>query len=119
MVPALFNFTSLDSLGEISRALGGGDVGKITSYLADEIELSIFGEDDFYSKAEAAEELKAFFGKYPAEKFAQIHNGVSPTTKAEYCIGNLDAGGKTFRVVIYLTEVGGAMKIKKLSFDLE
>ncbi|MEM9835298.1 MAG: DUF4783 domain-containing protein [Bacteroidota bacterium] len=107
------------SLADISRALGQGDVNTLTQFLDNEIELSILGEDDFYSSSEAAAELKAFFAKYPAAKFAQIHNGVSPTTKAEYCIGNLDAGNKTFRVVIYLSGTNGSKKIKKLSFDEE
>lgn len=106
-------------LSEISRALGAGDVATLTSYLDAEIELSVLGEDDFYSSQEASTKLKAFFAKYPATKFAQIHNGVSPTTNAEYCIGNLDAGGKTFRVVIYLTKTPKGEKIKKLSFDEE
>lgn len=109
----------VDGLSEIARALGTGDVATLTNYLDSEIELSVLGEDDFYTSQEAATKLKAFFAKFPATKFAQIHNGVSPTTKAEYCIGNLNAGGKTFRVVIYLTKTPQGDKIKKLSFDQE
>lgn len=115
----LFAGNGVDGLSEISRALGAGDVAALTSYLDNEIELSVLGEDDFYSSQEAATKLKTFFAKFPVSKFSQIHNGVSPTTKAEYCIGNLDAGGKTFRVVIYLTKTPKGDKIKKLSFDEE
>ena len=118
-VPLLFSFKGSQSLEDISKALGRGDVVTITTYLDAEVELSVMGEDDFYSGAEASAVLKEFFGKYPASKFSQIHNGVSPTTKAEYCIGNLDAGGTTFRVVIYLSAVEGRLKIKKLSIDEE
>jgi len=119
LLPTLLGVQDVDSLGEISRALGQGDVATLTGFLDSEVELSILGEDDFYSGDEAAAQLKDFFSSYPASKFAQIHNGVSPTTKAEYCIGNLEAGGQTFRVVIYLAEVSGNLKIKKLSFDEE
>lgn len=107
------------SLSQISKALGEGDVTTLTSYLDAEVELSVLGMDDFYSKGEASLELKSFFASHAAARFSQIHNGVSPTTKSEYCIGNLEAGGKTFRVVIYLNEVNGTQKIKKMSIDQE
>lgn len=115
----LLNALQAQGLAEISRALGQGDVATVSRYLDAEIELSILGADDFYSKAAASTQLQSFLAKYPVAKFAQIHKGVSPTTKAEYCIGNLDAGGQTFRVVIYMTEVAGTQKIKKMSFDKE
>lgn len=118
--PILFLGTlQAQGLADISQALGQGDIAKISQHLDAEIELSILGADDFYSKTEASKQLQNFVAKYPVAKFAQIHKGVSPTTKAEYCIGNLDAGGQTFRVVIYMTEVAGTQKIKKMSFDKE
>lgn len=116
---ALLNTLQAQSLADISRALGQGDIATVSKYLDAEIELSILGADDFYAKASATKQLQDFLAKYPATKFSQIHKGVSPTTKAEYCIGNLDAGGQTFRVVIYMAEVAGAQKIKKMSFDKE
>lgn len=107
------------SLTEISRALGNGDVSTLTSYLAPEVELSVLDQDDFFTKDEATAQLKKFFASHRATSFSQIHNGVSPTTKAEYCIGNLTAGGRTFRVVIYLGNTAAGLKIKKMSFDEE
>lgn len=115
----LLNTLQAQSLADISRALGQGDVATVSKYLDTEIELSILGADDFYAKASATKQLQDFQAKYAATKFAQIHKGVSPTTKAEYCIGNLEAGGQTFRVVIYMAEVAGTQKIKKMSFDKE
>lgn len=119
LLPALLLANGGESLADISKALGEGNITALSKFLDKEVELSVLGEDDFFSNAEATAKLKAFFTKYPASKFSQIHNGVSPSTKAEYCIGNLVAGGKTFRVVIYLTEASGALKIKKMSFDEE
>ncbi len=115
----LFTTLSAQSLTEISRALGQGNAAVVGQHLDAEIELSILGVDDFYAKATATKQLEAFFAKHAVTKFAQIHKGVSPTTKAEYCIGNLEAAGQTFRVVIYMTEVAGQQKIKKMSFDQE
>lgn len=119
LLPSLLLTGSTESLADISRALGAGDVATLDNYLDSEVELSVLGVDDFFSKAEATDQLQKFFAANPASKFAQIHTGTSPTTKAEYCIGNLDAGGKTFRVVIYLTQVNDQLKIKKMSFDEE
>lgn len=119
LLPALLLANGGESLADISKALGEGNIAALSKFMDKEVELSVLGEDDFFSNAEATAKLKAFFGKYPASRFAQIHNGISPSTKAEYCIGNLVAGGKTFRVVIYLTKVNGELKIKKMSFDEE
>ncbi|PHI19415.1 hypothetical protein CEQ90_12915 [Lewinellaceae bacterium SD302] len=119
LLPSLLLASSVESLADISRALGAGDVAALDKFLDSEVELSVLGADDFFSKAEATAQLKSFFAKHAATKFTQIHTGTSPTTQAEYCIGNLEAGGKTFRVVIYLAQVNGALKIKKMSFDEE
>lgn len=118
-LPGLMLANSVESLADISQALGSGDVNKLTNYLGTEVELSLLGEDDFFTKAEATDQLNSFFGQYNASKFTQIHTGTSETTQAEYCIGNLVAGGKTFRVVIYLTQTANGLKIKKMSFDPE
>lgn len=119
LLPSLLLAGSIESLSDISRALGAGDVATLSKFLDTEVELSVLGEDDFFTSAEATAQLKNFFKKNPATKFSQIHNGESSSTKAEYCIGNLQAGGKTFRVVIYLAKVNGELKIKKMSFDQE
>lgn len=119
LLPGLLLTGSTQNLADISKALGAGDVETLSNYLDVEVELSVMGEDDFFTKAEAQEQLQDFFDQNKASKFAQIHNGVSETTKAEYCIGNLDAGGKTFRVVIYLKKTADGLKIKKMSFDEE
>lgn len=107
----------LPDMTGITNALRSGDAEALSAFLADEVELAILTEEDAYSKAEAKALLKGFFAKHSTKSFSQVHKGTSKGEDSHYVIGDLEAGGKTFRIYIYLEVVGDQYRIVELRIE--
>lgn len=116
LAPSIY-LADAQNLGNITSALGSGDYQALGKYFDEEVEVSIFGTADFYSKSEAITKVKSFFQKYRPTSFSQVHTGKPPAGGAQYCIGDLKAGGQVFRVYIYLKGSGAQSVIQELRFD--
>ena len=107
------------SLTEITKALGGGDSEALASMMDAEVELSLLGEENLYSRDQARTKLTAFFASHAPSAFNQVHQGSSKSDNAEYCIGNLTTSTGVYRVYIYIAKKGGKTVLQELRFDRE
>lgn len=106
-------------LEAISAALGSGDITALSKYLAENVEISIQGKEQSYTKAKAADALKSFFETNKPKSFAQVHKGQSRENSDQYCIGNLSATAGSYRVYLYLKVSGSSISIQEMRFDKE
>ncbi len=104
-------------LEAIKKAIGAGDVAALSSYFADNVEISIAGSERLYPKAKAGEVVRGFFNANKPAGFKQVHQGASRESSDQYCIGNLTTDAGTYRVYIYLKNSGDAVNIQELRFD--
>lgn len=107
------------SLADITRAISAGDIVSLSRYFDQTVEVSIMDKEDVYDKTKAVEVVKTFFTEHKPSSFSQVHNGASKGNEAEYCIGNLVAGGSSYRVYIYVKSVNGQKLVQELRFDKE
>lgn len=98
----VFNGSSPKIEKEIALGLETGDVEKIASFFAPDVEFSSFNIDDFISKAEAKEQLAQFFDQNPPAKYTPKHDGESKGQTSKYLIGELETETGIFRVNIFL-----------------
>ena len=107
------------SMDRIIKAISSGDASTLSSFFDETVELSILGEEDVYDRGEAAAVVKEFFAGHAPSAYSQVHEGTSKGNDSRYSIGNLTAGGKTFRVYVYTKSAGGKVLIQELRFDQE
>jgi hypothetical protein len=113
-----FAFAQAD-FSNITKAISKGDVETLAQYFDSSVELAINGTEDIYDKSEAKEQVKAFFLQSSPKSFSEVHKGTSKGNDAQYCIGNLAAGTKQYRVYIYLKSVKDKNLIRELRIDKE
>ena len=113
------NAQGTPALEAITTALSNGDVGGLSKYFADNVEISIQDKEQIYPKAKASEVLKGFFDTAKPKSFAQVHKGQSRENSDQYCIGNLTATAGTYRVYLYLKVSGANISIQEMRFDKE
>ena len=116
MIP-LLSFIEAADLSSITKAISKGDVNELSQFFDNSVEIAVLDQEDVYDKAGATRVVKNFFEKYKPTSFSQVHQGTSKDSM--YCIGNMNAGGTTFRVYIYLKDKGGKFFIQELRFDKE
>jgi hypothetical protein len=117
LLSPLFAFQEEANLADITKAISNGDADALGQYFDQTVEVSIMGQEDVYNKSQAIGVVRTFFAQNRPASFSQVHKGASPNNDSEYCIGNLSAGGKSFRVYIYMKVEGNRRLIQELRFD--
>jgi hypothetical protein len=108
-----------DVFDDIGTAIRSGDARQIARFFNSNVDLTIFNQEEVYSKAQAEMVLKDFFSKNAPKSFTIIHKGVSKEG-ARYAIGTLTTTqGQNIRTYFFVKESGGNSSIQELRFEKE
>jgi len=102
---------------DIAIAFKVGTAKELARFFNDNLELSITGKEDIYSKSQAERIVDDFFTKYPPKSFEFIHEGGK--TDAQYAIGKLVTFNGNFRVYMLLKKGKGKLLIHQLRIEKE
>ena len=98
----------------ITRYLSQGDVNSLSSWFAENMDITVISSSRSCSKKQAREILRSFFSANTPRSFEVTHRASESNKK--YLIGQLNAGGELFQVTIYATAPGGeTYKIQQLN----
>ncbi len=109
--------SEMPDMTAITQALKSGDAKSLSSFFDENVEIAVMDDEDVYAKEDASEIIASFFETNKPKSFNQIHKGTSRGADSHYVIGDLVAGGKTYRVYIYMKEHDGAYKIHELRIE--
>ena len=107
----------LPDMSGITKALQSGDATALASFFASDVELAVLDNEDLYDKAEAEKILAKFFSSNQPKSFSQVHKGTSKGKDSHYVIGDLVSSTKTYKIYIYLEDVGGSYQIEELRIE--
>ena len=100
----------------ITKYLAAGDVASLSSWFADNLDVTVISSSRNCSKKQAREILRSFFDTYTPRSFEVTHKASEANKK--YMIGLLNAGGERFQVTIYATaQAGDTYKIQQLNIS--
>ena len=72
-------------------------------------------QESYASRAQAKQILKTFFDAYTPRSFDITHTAERANMK--YALGNLNAGGETFTVTIFVSAKSDGYKIQQLKIE--
>lgn len=100
----------------ITKYLAAGDAASLSSWFADNLDVTIISSSRNCSRNQARQILRTFFESYTPRSFEVTHKASEANKK--YLIGLLNAGGERFQVTIYATSSGGdPYKIQQLNIS--
>lgn len=100
----------------ILKAFKAGNAVKIATYFGDNVDLSILGKSNLYSKSQAQQILQHFFTDHKPKGFTIIHKGNGGSS--QYFIGELiSIAGKKYRVTINSKNEGSKNEISSLTIE--
>ena len=100
----------------ITKYLAAGDVNSLSSWFADNLDVTVISSSRNCSRNQARQILRTFFSSYTPRSFEVTHKASDANKK--YLIGLLSAGGELFQVTIYATSSGGdTYKIQQLNIS--
>ena len=107
---------ALDILDNIGMAIRSGNSASVAQYFDSTVVLTILEKESIYSRQQAQMVLQDFFAKNPVSSFNIIHRG-SSAQGSTYGIGNLVAGGQSFRVYYFVKQKNESYLIQEMRFE--
>ncbi len=107
-----------DIISDVKEALKIGASKEISRFLYQNIDLTINGKMDTYSKTQAEYVLKDFFKNNPPSSFVIVHQGASKGG-SPYATGQYMSGSDTFLVWVRIKKVSDKYLIHEMSFIKE
>jgi biopolymer transport protein ExbD len=106
------------NLNGITKAFSEGDASALNTYMDAQVDISILGKEETYTKAQATDMLKSFFDKQKPRAFNINHQGTAKGNDAIYCIASL-SGTTNYSVYLYLKSGGANYLIHEIRLDKE
>ena len=105
---------SFSVFSSITKYLALGDAVSLSSWFADNLDVTVLSSNRNCSRKQAQEILRNFFEANTPRSFQVTHKASESNKK--YIIGLLNAGGELFQVTIYATaSAGDTYKIQQLN----
>lgn len=104
-----------DVFTPIGKYMVKGDADCLSAWFDDNLEVCVASQESNASRAQAKQILKTFFDAYTPRSFDITHTAERANMK--YALGNLNAGGETFAVTIFVSAKSDGYKIQQLKIE--
>lgn len=104
-----------DVFTPIGKYMVKGDADCLSAWFDDNLEVCVASQESNASRAQAKQILKTFFDAYTPRSFDITHTAERANMK--YALGNLNAGGETFTVTIFVSTKSDGYKIQQLKIE--
>lgn len=108
-------FKPIAGLDEVIRALRGGNATELARYVDDNIEISLPGKSNSYSKAQAVMVLQDFFANNAVRNFEVKHKG--DHSGSMFCIGSLTTRSGSYRTTVFMKSKNGRQLVREIRFQ--
>lgn len=107
-----------DIINEVKEAIKTGSSKEMAQYLHPQVDVTINGEMENYSKTQAEYVLREFFKEHPPTSFTIVHQGASKGG-LPYAIGQYISDNSTYRVWMRIKNLDNKYLIHEISFIKE
>lgn len=107
--------TGYDVFIPITKYISQGNAEALSAWFSDNLDISVLSEESSYSRNQSEKILKTFFERNTPRSFEITHTVGNSNKK--YALGNLDAGGETYLVTIFVSSKGDTYSIQQLKIE--
>ena len=104
-----------DVFTPIGKYMVKGDADCLSAWFDNNLEVCVASQESNASRAQAKQILKTFFDAFTPRSFDITHTAERANMK--YTLGNLNAGGETFTVTIFVSAKSDGYKIQQLKIE--
>ena len=110
---------SKDIGNDIAATIRAGNAKQLSNYFSNNIDLTVLGKEEMYSKAQAEQILQNFFQKNPPRSFNLKQHASNPSA-SQYGIGTYtNTQNVRFRIYFLLKKIGNQAFIQQFSIEPE
>jgi hypothetical protein len=107
-----------DVINQVKETIKAGSAKELSKYLYQAVDVTIEGNVQNYSKAQAEFVFRDFFKQHPPSEFSIIHQGSSKGGQP-FAIGQYKSGTDTYRVFMKIKATNNLQLLHEISFSKE
>lgn len=107
-----------DVIDQVKETIKAGSAKELSKFLYQTVEVTIEGNLQSYSKAQAEFVFRDFFKQHPPSEFSIVHQGSSKKGQP-YAIGQYKSGSDTYRVFMKIKSISDQQLLHEISFSKE
>jgi len=111
-------FAQTDVIGQVKETIKAGSAKELSKFLYQTVDVTIEGNLQSYSKAQAEFVFRDFFKQHPPNEFSIIHQGSSKGGQP-FAIGHYKSGVDTYRVFMKIKSTNNQQLLHEISFSKE
>lgn len=111
-------FGQADVIDQVKETIKAGSAKELSKFLYQTVDVTIEGDVQSYSKAQAEFVFRDFFKQHPAADFSIIHQGSSKGGQP-FAIGQYKSGEDVFRVFMKIKSTNNQQLLHEISFSKE
>jgi hypothetical protein len=111
----LVSFRASYNLDDVAFAIRSGNVGQLSRYLDNRVDISLPDKSDTYSKSQAEMIIRDFFTTNGVQNFQIRHKGENGGS--QYCIGVLQTRNGDYRTTLFMKQKGDKQLLQELRFQ--
>ena len=115
---SVFTFAQGDVIDQVKETIKAGSAKELSKYLNQTVDVTLDGNVQSYSKAQAEFVFRDFFKQHPPSEFSIIHQGSSKGGQP-FAIGQFKSGGETYRVFMKIKAINSQQLVHEISFAKE
>jgi hypothetical protein len=111
-------YSQTDVISQVKETIKAGSAKELSKYLSQAVDVTIEGNPQSYSKAQAEFVFRDFFKQHPPSEFTIIHQGSSKGGQP-FAIGQYKSGADTYRVFMKIKATNSQQLLHEISFSKE
>lgn len=111
-------FAQGDVIDQVKETIKAGSAKELSKYLNQTVDVTLDGNVQSYSKAQAEFVFRDFFKQHPPAEFSIIHQGSSKGGQP-FAIGQFKSGSETYRVFMKIKAINSQQLVHEISFAKE
>ena len=111
-------FAQSEVIDQVKETIKAGSAKELSRYLNQTVDVTIDGNVQSYSKAQAEFVFRDFFKQHPPSEFSIIHQGSSKGGQP-FAIGQFKSGNETYRVFMKIKVINNQQLVHEISFAKE
>ncbi|HVS98611.1 MAG TPA: DUF4783 domain-containing protein [Puia sp.] len=112
----LVSYRPLYTLDDITYAIRAGNVGELSRYLDNRVDISLPDKSDTYSKIQAEMIIRDFFSTNGVQNFTIKHKG-NNGGGSEFCVGVLQTRNGDYRTTLFVKQKGDKQLLQEIRFQ--
>lgn len=105
-----------DAIGNIAAWIRQGNAHQLATIFAENVEVTLPGDNKTYTKTGAEQALTGFFAQNPHSQVRLLHK-VASNANYQYAVLSLSSGRNSYRVNITLKQINGSPLLIELRIE--